>query len=548
MSAPSIAQALRLLQSGDAHGALAMATSIAREVPGDARAHLAAGLALRVLGRLAEARAALERASTLAPEDYAAAYELGVVLDLEGATGQALARYEGALALRPDFAAARCAAARALAALGRFDEALAKIETALEAAPADPFVLHEKGWILHRARRAAEARPLLEAAASARPERIDWRLDAAKAIADAGDAEAARAAYAAIVRDSPDDADALIAAGRFAVSRGDFGIGAQRFAAALPLAPDHAALPIYLAQAALLEGDWDTGWRAYAKREPRRRFEAQRAARGLAYEPPPLSALRGREITLVGEQGLGDVLFYLRFAPALAERGAVLDFAGDARLASLVRRTGLFREVRAGDASTETIASNPILVGDLPAVEGMPQLPPSLALVPDLARLARWTAVLEAAGPRPWTAIAWRAGTPSDVDAHGLSKNVPLEALCKTLANSRGTVFSLQRRPAAGEIERSSAALGAGVHDLAHVNDDLEDALAVVALVDRYVAVSSTNMHLAAAAGARSDVLVPFPPEWRWGAHGASPWFPGFRVHRQAPDGTWTTALAGLAG
>ena len=53
-------------------------------------------------------------------------------------------------------------------------------------------------------------------------------------------------------------------------------------------------------------------------------------------------------------------------------------------------------------------------------------------------------------------------------------------------------------------------------------------------------------MHLAAAAGATADVLVQFPPEWRWRIEGESPWFPGFRVHRQAIDGDWSHALRQL--
>jgi hypothetical protein len=57
------------------------------------------------------------------------------------------------------------------------------------------------------------------------------------------------------------------------------------------------------------------------------------------------------------------------------------------------------------------------------------------------------------------------------------------------------------------------------------------------------VGVSSTNMHLAASAGATADVLVPFPPEWRWRLEGDSPWFPGFRVHREDRDGRWAIRL-----
>ncbi|HET9470993.1 MAG TPA: hypothetical protein VFO24_07795, partial [Usitatibacter sp.] len=98
-----------------------------------------------------------------------------------------------------------------------------------------------------------------------------------------------------------------------------------------------------------------------------------------------------------------------------------------------------------------------------------------------------------------------------------------------------------------GEIARASAALGRPVHDLSHASEDVEDALAVAALADRHVGVSSTNMHLADLAGSTAEVLVPFPPEWRWRAEGDSPWFPGFRVLRQEVDGSWARAFAALA-
>jgi hypothetical protein len=115
------------------------------------------------------------------------------------------------------------------------------------------------------------------------------------------------------------------------------------------------------------------------------------------------------------------------------------------------------------------------------------------------------------------------------------------------LAPLGGTVVALQRRPEPGEIETAAGALGRPVHDFSAINDDLEDGLALTALLDRHVAVSNTNIHLAAAAGKTADVLVPVPPEWRWGLGEDSPWFPGFRVHRQGRDGDWAPALAAIA-
>jgi hypothetical protein len=173
--------------------------------------------------------------------------------------------------------------------------------------------------------------------------------------------------------------------------------------------------------------------------------------------------------------------------------------------------------------------------------------PPSLRITPDAARLDSWRQRLEAAGPRPWIGTTWRAGTPHEELAFALHKTVPLPDLMPALKPMGGTVVALQRNPAENEIDNASRSLGDQVHDFSRINDDLEDALAVVSLLDRHVGVSNTNMHLAAAAGTTADVLVPFPPEWRWGLDTDSPWFPGFRVLRQSRDGDWSQALAALA-
>jgi hypothetical protein len=56
-------------------------------------------------------------------------------------------------------------------------------------------------------------------------------------------------------------------------------------------------------------------------------------------------------------------------------------------------------------------------------------------------------------------------------------------------------------------------------------------------------------MHLRAGLGRAARVLVPMPPDWRWMAAGeASPWFPGFAIYRQDAGGSWSAALARLAG
>jgi hypothetical protein len=299
---------------------------------------------------------------------------------------------------------------------------------------------------------------------------------------------------------------------------------------------------MFLAQVELLLGKWDAAWSAYAKRAPRREFERALAAVGSSYRVPAITEIAGRDVTLVAEQGLGDILFFLRHAPQLKDAGARLHFAGEPRLHSLLARTRLFDSFGAGADPARLATAQPVLVGDLPAMvpASSTRFAPSLSIPADTERVERWRGKLQAAGPRPWIGATWRAGTSGDEVANALHKAVPADRFFAALAPLGGTVVALQRRMVDGELQAARLSLGREVHDFSQANDDLEDALALVSLLDRHIGVSNTNMHLAAAAGATADVLVPFPPEWRWRLEGDSPWFPGFRVHRQARDGDWS--------
>lgn len=473
MSEPSVVAAFQRLQAGDAAGALSIARAVMAAQPRNARAALAAGLALRGLRRFDEARVALESAVALDPNDYAAAYELGLLHDQGGDADAALARFEDAVRLKPSFV------------------------------------------------------PALYAAGVRRLAR--------------NDRDAARRHFEAVANLDPANPEAPRELGRLAVTRGDFGEAASRFAAAALRDPGDTALPIYLAQAELVRGQWKAGWAAYRRRDTRVAFEQERAREGKPYRVPAPGELAGRSLLVVAEQGLGDILFFLRFVPQLL--AARVGFAGDARLHSILARTGLFDACFA-DRRAAAGYENELLIGDLPLVANGDATPPSLRAAPEGARVAQWRTRLEALGPHPWTGLTWRAGAADAAKKHGLAKNVPLAPLLEALVPNGGTLVALQRNPAAGEL---NAPAGLGFADLSSINDNLEDALAVLSLLDRHVGVSNTNMHLAALAGRTAQILVPFPPEWRWGVDGESPWYPGFEVFRQRPDGDWGPALAALA-
>ena len=180
-----------------------------------------------------------------------------------------------------------------------------------------------------------------------------------------------------------------------------------------------------------------------------------------------------------------------------------------------------------------------------------PSVPETLRLTPNTVRIAELRDRLQAAGPPPYIGVTWRAGTaPEEQSAQHwvLYKTVPLAALGGALRGTHATLIALQRNPGSGEIDALAAACGRPVHDFTAFNEDLEGMLALLALLDDYVTVSNTNVHLRAAVGKTARVLVPMPAEWRWmQAGGYSPWFPECPIYRQSLQGDWGAALAALA-
>ncbi len=330
-------------------------------------------------------------------------------------------------------------------------------------------------------------------------------------------------------------------------AQGDFG-GAERAArAALASRADFPEARVNLGYALLAQGKFAQGWEAVSFRP-----NAQVNLRdpGLAVTAPHEARLPDAQapIILHGEQGLGDTLFFLRFAPQLRARGHPLAFWGDARLHPLLARSGLFEHFLRPD-SVPGPGLALLWVGDLPHLLGAVDpaaFPPALRLAADPARREAMKARLTAWGPAPYVGVTWRAGL-ERVGRVALSKSVPAASLGAALAPIPATFVSLQRNAREDELRDIRAALGAPLHDAGFVNDNLEDALAMVSLLDEYVSVSNTNIHLRAGTGRTSKVLVPWPPEWRWQERAErSAWFPAVPIYRQSPGGDWTEALVHL--
>ncbi len=459
--------------------------------------------------RKARAEAAYRRLLQAHPEAPEAHNNLASVLALQGRLDEALAAIEHGLSRHPERHDLHANHAAILLDLDRPEDARNAAEAALRLAPDDPTALINLGAAQHRLGEHAAARATLERVLALVPDHPQAWYNLGGVHHDLGELEQAQRCYREALARQPDHHDARANLGLLLLTRGQLAEGWQHY--------------FYRA-------------RHIAPREPLTPIQPGRDHRGL-------------RLLLTHAQGLGDELFFLRFAPALKAQGAWIAYRSSTKLAPLLRHLPWL------DALLEEHQDAPPDLDAVYAVDDLPLLldagdddhPPPVPLRPDPARVEAWRQRLARLGPPPYLGLTWRAGSrDDDYRQHRfLHKEMPLDVLAESIAGLPGTLLSLQRHPQDGEIEHLARLAQRPVHDLAAANDDLQDALALLACLDHYLGVSNTNMHLRAGLGQTAHVFVPHPPEWRWRETGdESPWFPGFAVHRQRPDGRWDEAIA----
>lgn len=516
-------------------------------VAGSEPAHLPAAnnhaLCLAETGRLAEAATILEGIVRRAPQDLQTRINLGKILQQLHRGDEAIVHYETALAEMPDDLLLRNGRTAALIEANRFDDAAAAIDAILIAAPDDEDVLLNLANLQSKTGNLAQAVETFQKITELNPDHAGaWNNLGSLLWRNYRYDEALNAIRRALAL-RPDHPDTLDNHGLALAASGDPEHARMVFDQALETTPDHGELTFDRGLLALSLGQYSAGASDY-----RARPGIQSRTHRLFRDPLP-GDLSGQRVVVEADQGLGDELFFLRFMPQLRERGARTHYAGDRRLLDMLRRASVADSMTAlSDHQPSGLESKTIAVGDLPYVLGLSDNdtpPPSLCLPALADHVDALRNRLANLGPPPYIGVTWRAGTAGRREA--IFKQVPLADFAHTLRDVTGTFIALQRLPVTGEIEQFSGKSGAPLHDLTALNEDLEAMLALTGLLDEYICVSNTNVHLRATQGLTCRVLVPHPPEFRWMYDGnQSAWFPGSRIYRQARDGDWSPALQTL--
>ncbi len=450
-----------------------------------------------------EAADLFARIAELSPEDAEAHYNLAVVLGTLERYEDAIVRYRRAVALKPDHAKAYSNLGSALRLCGRLDEAEAACRRALEIDPTSASAHLNLGTVFTSRELLDQAVQSFRRATELNPTLAEGFLNLGLALHNQGRFEEALTQYRRALGVRPDYAEAHMAEA--------FGL--------LTLGRDFGA--------ALKKLEWR--WRL-PDRKPRDFTQPLWLG-----EP-----LEGKTILLHAEQGFGDSLMLVRYAPMVAARGARVLIEVPKALVRLAHTLagGRFAILVEGAPLPAFDVHCPFMslllaLGTTPAT--IPAQVPYLSAAPDDVR--RWKERLGDA-PGLKVGIAW-AGNPQHRNDH--HRSIPLDRFATLLDVPGVRWFSLQVGARAGGL----AALPPGrVNDLSPQLTDFAESAAAVANLDLIISADTAPAHLAGALGKPVWILLPFSPDWRWFAERPdSPWYPTARLFRQNAPGNWESAL-----
>jgi len=461
----------------------------------------------------------------------------GLLASQRGDYQAALRALSQAVALNPSECGYHNELGNALQRMGRFADSILCYQEALRQDPRSAEVYNSLGGALVHLERYPEALSSFLRAAEIKPEYAEPYNNVGNVLQAQGQLPDAVSCYREALRWRPDCAEAWHNAGKaFEVGR-CLEDALACYEEALRLRPDFPEAHISRAMTWLLAGNFEQGWTEYEWRwkggeSPGREFTK------------PLwdgSPLKGKPVLLHAEQGLGDTLQFLRYAPLVRQRGAKVVVECQPRLAGLVETTeGVDRVVAAGSRLPSFQAQLPLL--SLPGIFGttLDSIPEPARFRVDRARVEGWRKRLSGQGS--WkVGITW-AGNPVHRNNPYRDRSAGLAQFAPLARHAKLALFSLQRGGEAAQL--SSPPPGLKIDPLEEESMEAIDTAAAILNLDLVITVDSMVAHLAASLGKPVWVLLPFAAEWRWLLDREdSPWYPTMRLFRQPRPGEWRAVL-----
>ncbi len=474
------------------------------------------------------------------PEDFDALHLLGLLNYQRRRMVEALHFLSAALKVNSGSADAMSNLGLALDATGRYEEAISSFRHALQLAPDHPEILFNLGNVYLKLGRIGEAVASYEDVLANEPTHVGTLVNRGNALLRLNRPGEAIASYDHALTLVPGHPQILTNRGH-ARRRLDRPVEALAdFNAALAAAPQFAEAHFEAGMTHLSLGDFAAGWKEYEWRWKTDAF----AGHHRQYQAPRWlggESISGKTVLLHAEQGFGDTIQFIRYAPLLARRGAHVVCEVQPELQPLLSQLAGVEVIACGEPLPAfdlhcPLLSLPLAFGTQPAT--IPADVPYLAASAE--RCEYWRERLPAG--RPCAGFVW-SGSPSHKNDN--SRSIPLARLAAWFATPPLQCISLQ-----SELRDADREVLQGLPNLIHLGDgvrDFADTAAIISLLDVVVSVDTAAAHLAGAMGRPVVILLPYAADFRWMRdRGDSAWYPSAKLLRQPALGDWDSVIARL--
>jgi tetratricopeptide (TPR) repeat protein len=449
------------------------------------------------------------------PDDSEAHYLLAVMQLECGKFSIAHASIKIAIDKEPKNARFRVALGQIFTQQKQYSEAESAFETVLLIDPGNGDAYTNLGAMQFNLARYEEAKFNFQKALFYHPTHGPAAIQLGRALLRLYKVEEAVSLFHAILLVSPDNTSAQINIGIGYTLLGDLESAQEAFETALISDPDNAEAHVSYAHLLLLRGDYERGYAEHEWRLKKTDYRDLSAFRSPLWSGEDLAE---KSILLWGEQGLGDTLQFIRYAPHVAQSAQRVIVECNPILHQLIANMPGIDKVVDLDGGRNYDFHLPLM--SLPLWYGVSKIPDKTPYLsaPKPADLDRKEKLR--------VGLIW-AGNPNH--ARDRERSRLLSEFAPLTARADVTFYALQK----GIAAKQSPPDGMCLIDLGSGFADMADTAAAMRSLDLVISVDSAPAHLAGALGIPVWVLLTRMPDWRWGlGRDDTPWYPSMRLFR----------------